>query len=105
MACNIRYSSLDIGQLRHLNEAVSCHSVLSPVLGRSHFATDLSVAAVPMAFDSGTVIENCGAIFSVAEDGMGYPDDDTGSPQGRNTQSINCRFVRGVYFALKRRGL
>ena len=30
---------------------------------------------------------------------------DTGSPQGRNTQSTNRRFVRGVYFALKRRGL
>ena len=30
---------------------------------------------------------------------------DTGSPQGRNTRSTNRRFVRGVYFALKRRGL
>lgn len=25
VACNIRYSSLDIGQLRHLNKAVACH--------------------------------------------------------------------------------
>ena len=25
VACNIRYSSLDIGQLRHLNKAVVCH--------------------------------------------------------------------------------
>ena len=28
-----------------------------------------------------------------------------GSMQSRNTQSTNRRFVRGVYFALKRRGL
>ena len=33
------------------------------------------------------------------------PDIDTGSLQGRNTLSTNRRFVRGVYFALKRRGL
>ena len=58
VACNIRYSSLDIGQLRHLNEAVSCHSLLSAVLGCSHFVTDLSVAAVPMVFDRGTATEN-----------------------------------------------
>ena len=62
--------SFDIWQLRHLNEAVSCHSVLSPVLGRSHFATDWSVAAVPMAFDRGTATENCGAIFSVSIEGL-----------------------------------
>ena len=69
VACNIRYSSLDIGQLRHLNEAVSCHSLLSAVLGCSHFVTDLSVAAVPMVFDRGTATENCGVIFSVSIEG------------------------------------
>ena len=66
LACDIRNASFDIWQLRHLNEAVSCHSVLSPVLGRSHFATDWSVAAVPMAFDRGTATENCDAIFFVS---------------------------------------
>ena len=69
VACNIRYSSLDIGQLRHLNEAVSCHSLLSAVLGCSHFVTDLSVAAVPMVFDRGTATENCVVIFSVSIEG------------------------------------
>ena len=53
-------------ELRHLDKAVSCHIVLSPIKGRSHYATDLSVAAVPMAFVSGTAGENCGAIFSVS---------------------------------------
>ena len=66
VARDIRNASFDIWQLRHLYEAVSRHSVLSPVLGRSRFATDWSVAAVPMAFDSGTAIENCSAIFSVS---------------------------------------
>lgn len=51
VACNIRYSSFDIGQLRHLNEAVSCQC-RSEISGVQIF-----------------------------------------------------RFVRGVYFAFKRRGL
>ena len=96
LACDIRNASFDIWQLRHLNEAVSRHSVLSPVLGRSHFATDWSVAAVPMAFDSGTATENCGVIFSVSIEGIVMPDIDTGSPQGRNTRSTKDVYKRQV---------
>ena len=65
VACNIRYSSLDIGQLRHLNKAVACHksSPFCVVKVRSHFATDLSVAAVSAASADGTANENCGSNF------------------------------------------
>lgn len=65
VACNIRYSSLDIGQLWHLNKAVACHksSPFCVVKVRSHFATDLSVAAVSAARADGTAIENCGSNF------------------------------------------
>ena len=65
VACNIRYSSLDIGQLRHLNKAVACHksSPFCVVKVRPHFATDLSVAAVSAASADGTANENCGSNF------------------------------------------
>ena len=65
VACNIRYSSLDIGQLRHLNKAVACHksSPFCVVKVRSYFATDLSVAAVSAASADGTANENCGSNF------------------------------------------
>jgi len=65
VTCNIRYSSLDIGQLRHLNKAVACHksSPFCVVKVRSHFATDLSVAAVSAASADGTANENCGSNF------------------------------------------
>ena len=59
--------------IQHQYEAVSCHSVLSPVSGRSRFSTDLSVAAVPMAFDRGTATENYTAIFSVSIEGLCRP--------------------------------
>ena len=98
VACNIRYSSLDIGQLRHLNEAVSCHSLLSAVLVCSHFVTDLSVAAVPMAFDRGTATENCGVIFSVSIEGLQCPILIQDPLQGRNIWSTNLQIcVRGVF--------
>ena len=59
------YSSLDIGQLRHLNKAVACHksSPFCVVKVRSYFATDLSVAAVSAASADGTANENCGSNF------------------------------------------
>lgn len=98
VACNIRYSSLDIGQLRHLNEAVSCHSLLSAVLGCSHFVTDLSVAAVPMVFDRGTATENCGVIFSVSIEGLQCPILIQDPLQGRNIRSTNLQIcARGVF--------
>ena len=49
------------------------------------------------------LLETFGGTAGVRDDGL--LESDTGSPQGRNTQSTNRRFVRGVYFALKRRGL
>ena len=65
MACNIRYSSLDIGQLRHLNKAVACHksSPFCVVKVLISFATDLSVAAVLAAGADETANENCGSNF------------------------------------------
>ena len=51
VACDIRNSSFDIRQLRHLNKAVPCHKS-SPFCFekvRSHFATGLPVAAVSEA--------------------------------------------------------
>lgn len=98
VACNIRYSSLDIGQLRHLNEAVSCHSLLSAVLGCSHFVTDLSVATVPVAFDRGTATENCDVIFSVSTEGLECPILIQDPLQGRNIRSTNLQIcARGVF--------
>ena len=52
--------------VRKVNNVTSADWVQSVVKVRSHFATDLSVAAVSAASADGTANENCGAIFPVS---------------------------------------
>ena len=52
--------------MRKVNNVTSADWVQSVVKVRSHFATDLSVAAVSAASADGTANENCGAIFPVS---------------------------------------
>lgn len=94
---HIRYSSLDIGQLRHLDKAVPCHR--SPPFFRLSSPRMLSRRR-----SGGTTPESAGR-FPAAPLSVNARTETQALRRSEIPLVQIARFVRGVYFALKRRGL